>query len=639
MACRLIHASVLALLGGFIVPPVAGQVRAVPDVVKPAVEDRQRPLEPYQVRMAGLLGERTALGERNRLLTIDEDLLLDGFRKRPGEHPWIGEHAGKWLHAATLTWAATGNAMLREKLDRVAGGLIAAQSPDGYLGTYLDKDRWTSWDVWSHKYDLIGLLTYHRYTGHEPSLAACRKIGDLLCATFGREKRDLVKAGTHVGMAATSVLEPMVLLYRATGDKKYLDFCGYILWSWDQPHGPKILSTLREGKGVHQVANGKAYEMLSNLVGVCELYRTTGDRDLLPPVIHAWEDVVAKRLYISGSASQGEHFKEDHFLPNDDKPHIMETCVTTTWIQLCAQLLRLTGEPRFADELERTMYNQQLFAQRPDGGDFAYFNPLEGRRAWKPFGQREIHCCRSSGPRGLALAPTFLYGTDPDGAVVNSYEPGEARLDLAGGGHLRLEVQTRYPVEAAVRLIVHLDRPRSFALKLRVPPWSRRTEVQINGEAIPEQPDAGAYLLLRREWKEGDWIALHLDTRIRLVKGEPANPGKAALMKGPLVLALDDAPAVLTLNGSLPAETRPISSVSIDPAALNAGEGATLDTRPFVREWSSIYEVFACWPGGPSQPDATTRTSKVRLVPLAVSGADNSQYRVWIPLAKPDCGG
>ena len=288
--------------------------------------------------------------------------------------------------------------------------LIAAQEPDGYLGTYVPEKRFglyegADWDVWSHKYNLMGLLTYYQYTGHEPALAACRKIGDLLIRTFGPGKKSILSAGTHKGMAATSVLEPVVLLYRSTGDKRYLDFARYIVQSWDDPNGPKIIQALLTEKQVNKTANGKAYEMLSNLVGLCELARATGDRSLLEPVLNAWQDIVGKRLYITGSASQGEHFHGDFDLPNQSGAHVAETCVTTTWIQLNLQLLRLTGDAQFANELEKTLYNHLAAAQNPRGDDWCYFTPLEGK---KPY-DAGITCCHSSGPRGMALAPLEAY--------------------------------------------------------------------------------------------------------------------------------------------------------------------------------------------------------------------------------------
>ena len=387
----------------------AAPIEPVPPKVPARLPDKFELLSPSQIHLGGWLGARIDANEKNRLLKVDVEPLLAGYRKRPGSHPWIGEHIGKWLHAATLAWAYTADPALKTKLDQVAADLIACQEPDGYLGTYVPEKRFglypgADWDVWSHKYNLIGLLTYYQYTGNEKALNACRKMGDLLIATFPG-KKSILKAGTHVGMAATSVLEPIVLLYRFTGDDRYLDFAHYLVKAWDEPGGPKIIATLLTAKKVNKTANGKAYEMLSNLVGLCELARATGDLRLLEPVTNAWNDIVENRLYITGSASAGEHFQDDHALPTVVGANICETCVTTTWIQLNLQLLRLEGYLRYANELERSFYNHLAAAQHPRGDDWCYYTALEGKKPYDP----GINCCHSSGPRGMALAVQAAY--------------------------------------------------------------------------------------------------------------------------------------------------------------------------------------------------------------------------------------
>ena len=147
--------------------------------------DRQEMQSPDKVHLTGWLGTRIAANESNRLVKLDPARLLEGYRHRPGRQAWDGEHVGKWLHASTLAWVNTGDPALRRKLDYVAAELYKCQLPDGYLGTYLKKDRWTSWDVWAHKYNLIGLVTYAYYTGDDRPLETCRRMADLLCETFG----------------------------------------------------------------------------------------------------------------------------------------------------------------------------------------------------------------------------------------------------------------------------------------------------------------------------------------------------------------------------------------------------------------------------------------------------------------------
>lgn len=184
------------------------------------------------------------------------------------------------------------------------------------------------------------MLAYYDATGNQPALTASKKMGDLLIKTFQEGNKDIIKASWHVGMASTSVLEPMVMLYRYTGDKTYLSFCQFIVKSWDQENGPKILASLLATGNVNKTANGKAYEMLSNVVGLIDLYRITGDERYFKASTNAWQDIKTNRHYIIGTSSWGEHFRDDNNLRADGEVHgdkfegPGEGCVTVTWQQM-----------------------------------------------------------------------------------------------------------------------------------------------------------------------------------------------------------------------------------------------------------------------------------------------------------------
>ncbi|MBT9594397.1 MAG: glycoside hydrolase family 127 protein [Vitreoscilla sp.] len=557
---------------------------------------------PSAVRLGGWLGGRVALNAGKRLLDVDTEPLLAGFRHKPGSHPWIGEHVGKWLHAAALAWANNGDPALRAKLDRVAGELMAAQEPDGYLGTYVQGQRFglydgADWDVWSHKYGLIGLLTYHQYTGNEQALHVCRKSADLLLGTFPAE-RSILAAGTHLGMAATSVLEPIVLLYRLTGDARYLAFARYLVKSWDEDKGAGIVKTLLAQKRVDKVANAKAYEMLSNLVGLCELARVTGDRQLVDAVLIAWQDIVDHRLYVTGTTSQWEHFQTDHDMRGDVRAHVGETCVTTTWIQLNLALLQLTGQARFGDELERSLYNHLTAAQHPRGDDWCYYTALEGRKQY----DKGITCCHSSGPRGLALAPQAAYlchhAMGHDTLLVNTFEPSQATL-LLGGRRVTIIQDSGFPYRGETRLVLRLTGPATFAVKLRVPAWAR----PLTLAGATEQD--GWAVLPRRSWKDGDVISVAFTLGSRVKTGEHTLAGRAALSWGPFVLACDnnDNPALpgahlLTLVGA--------AAVGAPRSGQQLSFRAEVLARPQARVQAAIFRTYA---------DA---------------GADHGLYRVWL---------
>jgi DUF1680 family protein len=604
-------------------------VSVVPEVIVPKVPDKQDFQIPDRVHLGGWIGNRIEANEANRLVKLDPNRLLEGYRKRPGRQSWDGEHVGKWLHAATLAWVNTGDVALREKLDYVAAELVKCQLEGGYLGTYLEKDRWTEWDVWAHKYNLIGLITYMRYTGNMAPLPCCRRMADLLCNTFGDTpgKRDIIKAGYHVGLAPTSVLEPTVLLYRLTGEQRYLDFCRYILRAWEQPNGPKIISTLLTAKRVDKVGNGKAYEMLSCLNGALEYYRTVGDPQILQACLNAWQDIVKNRLYITGAASYGELFHGDFDLPN--VANVGETCVTVTWLQFNAQLLRLTGEARFAEQLEHVVLNQLFGAQRCDGAAWGYYVQMEGK---KPYSSTlDGHCCLSSGPRGVALIPSFAWTTDAEGLVINLYDAGTANLALRDGTPVGLNCQTLYPGNDHVRVTVSPGSKKSFCAKLRIPAWCRESSVAVNGKMLPARCGTDGYMRIQRTWRKGDQIDLTFKLEPGVIVGDHKNDGKIAVMYGPLVLAADTA---LLGDGDRNGPALPLKAVAISGPSLTA-LALTSEVAPAkVKSWpgAQVFRISAVSRGvvGSLQPGSTITA---KLIPFADAGGSGTDYKVWLPLA------
>jgi DUF1680 family protein len=516
-------------------PVFAGPATKSP-VVADKIADQFIPASFERQRIEGILGDRMRVNLEGRLLRVDEKALLDCFQHRPGPQDWAGEHAGKFLHAAANTWLYTGDQRLKTLMDRVARSLIAAQLPDGYLGTYTDDKRWTSWDVWVHKYDLLGLVSYYQATGYEPALDASRKIGDLLARTFGTGpgQRDIIAAGTHVGMAATSVLEAMVNLYRFTGDRKYLDFCDYLVRSWDQPNGSGIAASLLSTGSVFRTANAKAYEMMSNLVGLMELYRITGKAEYLRPAEIAWKDIVAHRLYVTGTTSSSEHFQDDFVLPGEEAANVGEGCATVTFLQLTWQLLRATGRPQYADQLEHTVYNALLGAQDPHNGDICYFTPLNGKKSPTP----GINCCVSSEPRGISMIPQLAWGRRGEGIAVLFYAPGRVAVDLPVG-EVAIESRTSYPLEGSVELTLRPAKAARFPLYLRVPAWTARYEAVAGGRTYKGEP--GSYLTIDREWAPGDSVKIDMDLTTRVVPGGASYPYNVAVARGPQFLALEGA--------------------------------------------------------------------------------------------------
>ena len=496
------------------------------------------PFESQQI--GGLLAKRMKVNVEHGLLHIDEAAYLSGFVHRPkepvtsdlppGDAAWMGEHIGKWLDAASNSLRYSDNADLRRLTDRMVAALVATQEPDGYLGTYAPNLRWTGWDVWTHKYNLIGLLSYYEMTGDPTALVACRKMGDLLVRTFGDApgQRDIafnaatapdLQFGTVGGVESTSILEPICKLYRFTADPRYLEFARYILRAWQHPQAPDLV---RLPIDANSISRGKAYETLSNLVGLVDLYRITGDEVLLDAVMRDWEDIRRHQLYITGTASSQENFQPPDCLLSLFSSGVGENCATVTWLQLNWRLLRLTGEARFGQEIERTVYNQLLAAQDPLTGGFSYYTSLTGKKDF----QSGLICCVSSGKRGLSLVPQVVWGLEESAFVINLYTSGRAFFEMHGVP-VQVIAETRFPMEGNVSLTINSERAVPFTLRLRVPEWALRFEVKLGSQTHLGTP--GEMLDITQNWAPASIVQIQMDLPTRVLSGSPTYPDYVAL--------------------------------------------------------------------------------------------------------------
>ena len=530
--------------------------------MKPAVEAKVNIMfEPANLRDTqynGWIAERMQINVEKRLLTLDLDMILEPFENRPGKQWWSGEHIGKYLHAATYAWWFTGDDRLMTRMDRAVKRLIDSQLPNGYLGTYKEDDQFGQgdglgwdfpvWDVWTHKYNLIGLLTYYEATEYESALEASMRAADLMYSLYVVQNRSLRLASAHMGMAATSVLEPIAMLYRLTGEPRYLKFCNRIVDAWEDESDPEtwmyddgchLLNSLLEHGNVYKTANRKAYEMLSNLVGLLEFYRLNPDERFFIACKKAWDDIVSKRLYITGTASYHEQFTPNHRLPSGQA--LGEGCVTVTWLQLTRHLLELTGESQYADELERTIYNALPAAQSPLTGEVTYFSPLIGKKHYNGHDEKmdpAISCCSSSIPRGLAMIPTFASGTLNGKPALLQYIPGKHVLNLAQQT-VTLNVTGDYPQTGDFEIEVEIDEAIQFPIILRVPTWAKKFEATIDGTTYT--PKDSRMIEIERNWSSGDKIEVTIPLEIRRVTDGDKTTESIAFVRGPQVLATDTA--------------------------------------------------------------------------------------------------
>jgi uncharacterized protein len=549
-----------AAAAGFAAVPRLARAAATPATLAEAgaaaapavVQDAHLPLAPGAVRLGGFLGQRLDDCIRNGIGAQDVAALVAPFRARDETWSWRTEFWGKWFTSAAWGWRYNQDPALRRKLDEAVAGVLATQTPDGYVGTYREEARLSNWDVWGRKYVLLGLLSYHELTGDTAALAAAARSADYLLQSIGPGKyRSINDTGRWNGLASGSILEPVVRLHRATGEKRYLEFARWIVAQWGEYDGPRLVDQALQGVPVFEMfpkplphptsyghhGQSKAYEMMSCYEGLAELHRQTGEPTWRTAVEKLVANVRDNEITIVGSGSSAERWCGGALRQHEPVPHWMETCVTATWIKLLAQVHRLGGDPRLVDDLERGVCNALLGALGSDATWWSHYSPLAGMRGPAPE-QCDMHqnCCVASGPRALALLPQLAVMQHREGPVVNLFCPGSARAATPSGAAVGLKLETDYPAGDTIAISLNPDRAEEFALRLRVPGWSAATELRVNGEAVPVEP--GSYAIVRRTWAPGDTVTLKLDLRARAIAIPGGHP-YTAVVRGPVVLAFD----------------------------------------------------------------------------------------------------
>ena len=510
------------------------------------VPDLLIPLQSDQIKINGYLGEKIDLCIAERIKKQDVEHLLEPFSNRAETRLWQSEFWGKWILSAIASYEYNHDQEMLEIITKAVSGLLATQTPDGYIGNYSKEAQLQHWDIWGRKYSLLGLLAYYDISNDKKVLDAAKKLADHLLTQVGPGKADIIKTGNYRGMPSSSVLEPIVLLYRHTGEQKYLDFAQYIVDQWETEDGPKLISKALENIPVSERfpfpktwwswENGqKAYEMMSCYEGLLELYRITGKAEYLESAKKAVENIIETEINTAGSGTAFECFYHGKERQTEPTYHTMETCVTFTWMKLCNNLLRLTGKPMYADQIEKTIYNALLASMKYDGEQIAKYSPLEGiRHEGEEQCGMHINCCNANGPRGYTLIPKLAIQTSGKAIFINIYSQSEASIQLGKSNKIQLKQTTTYPENGNIEIEVNPEKAENFDLNLRIPAWSTDSKIEING-AVQNEIEPGQYLKISREWQKGDKITLQLDMSGRLVNLN----NHQAILRGPVLLARD----------------------------------------------------------------------------------------------------
>ena len=560
------------------------------------------------VRLKGRLGERLDAMIERHVASRDVDYITAPFmEKTETKGWWQTEFWGKWMHSsvAYLRYATDEKCKVESvkckvaeelcsKIERGIERMLASQEPCGYIGNYPDELRCgEGWDVWGIKYTLMGFLHYYDLkckvesekckVEADAALEAAKRLCDYVIGEIGpngKRGRELWQTGNWSGYASSSILEPVVWLYKRVAAKdgkdaaqKYLDFATYIVKGMTEPEkGPRLIDLALKGvsvadrngpdfKGDDEWAyvckhgRSKAYEMMSCYQGLLDYVEVKSGgvgsggvksggvksggvesedlKKIRQAAILTAEDIVKEEVNLAGGCASSEawfHGARKQHLPYI---HLQETCVTTTWMRFCEKLLEVTDDPKWADQIERTFYNAYLGALRSDGGEFAAYTPLTGNR-WHGMNHCFMHtdCCTANGPRGFLCFLKELFTTRGDVATFNFYSSALVKGELSGGRKVAFDMYSLYPRTDYVRIVSHTE--GAAPVRLRIPAWSAKTAVKLNGKTL-DGVRAGGYFMIDRDWKLGDIIEIKFDMSVVAHTLDH----HVAFTRGPVLLARD----------------------------------------------------------------------------------------------------
>ncbi len=601
--------------------------------------DKEIPLPPNSIQLTGHLEGyiQNSIANWNKgRLPYDE--FVNFFRTHAAPQFALGEMWGKAVRSGSMFYRYTKDPELKTILDNTVQDLLSTQNENGSIScTPVDQQPGSeNGDLWERKYVMLGLEEYYQWVNPDSTvLNALKKHADCIIDQVGHApKKEIVDLGwsaTNIGyepchIESSTLLEPFMRLYNWTGEQRYLDFARYIVESGGTKHFD-LIQQAYDNTDPYLMSGHypKAYEMMSMFEGVVEYYRVTGDERCRQAFMNLFNNIRKREITIIGNAGADQPYHPNvageawgntaYEQTNPNITRMMETCVGVTWMKFCSQIMRLTGDPAPADEIEKYVYNGLLGAMKPTGDGFSYVNLLNGNKVvnygwgWH-FDDFYVTCCNLNGPMGLAYIPYVAVMTSEEGPIVNLYNAGEVNMNTRTQP-LQLTIDTDFPLTGHVVINVNPEKAENFTMKLRIPSWSQNTALSVNGEKVEATP--GTYAELNRKWNPGDRIEIDFDMTCRVINA-PLGSNRAgdnfqAVVRGPIVLARDEN----------------IDPNFDQPVAIQADENGVVAITPVQPTLPSTKMEFL----------VPTSEGDIHMVDYAsVDGWNGSKICTWLPILK-----
>ncbi len=583
---------------------------------------------------------------------------------KSGGTKWSDGDCHKCIETMADLFEVTGDERLDRLMDEAIDVVAKAQEPDGYLSSWVQlggAERWA--DLRNHElYNMGHLMTaacvHHRATGKDNYLKIAVRVGDYLYDLFSPRPKELA----HFGFNPSNIMGA-IDLYRTTRDPKYLKLAGIFIDMRGSVPGGSNQNQAAVPLRKEQEAVGHCVTATYLWCGAADVYAETGEKALLDALDRLWHDVTTHKMYITGGVAALHHgellrqtfrrwprdsvheaFGAEYQLPN--RTAYNETCANIGNAMWNWRMLSLTGNAKYADVMERVLYNSMLSAISLSGTDFFYTNPLrrcgaevpllsnDSAARWPdttPASPVHCYCCPPNVARTLAKLQGWAYSVSKDTVWVNLYGGNNLQTHLPDGSTVKLAQKTDYPWDGKVTIEVQKISRNPVALMLRVPEWATDAALHINGKPSDVALTPGTYAAIRRQWSAGDVVELDLPMKVVFQRANPlieTDRNQVAVTRGPIVYCLE--------SSDLP------ESVGIDDVTIVAGVKWTPRQDKDLLDGAAVLDGEARvmqssdWTDRLYQPwdPADERRIPVTLIPYyAWANRGISQMSVWLPVS------
>lgn len=480
----------------------------------------------------------------------------------------------KWLEGACYVFIRTGDKALKKEIDRITDLIIEVQDVDGYINAQKNqKERWdpkVKHDLYiaGHLYEAA--VAHYRATNEKRLLDAASRWADYQISEYENGNKYY---------KTTALLEHseyelgLLRLYRATGNKRYLEFSETLTKELCKVEGP-TMAQVTAGGGQHAVRVGYL------LAGMADLFLETGREDMIEHLGGVWNYINNTSTYVTGAVgSHGEEFsKFPYDMPHERKDnndrHLGETCAAVAWMMFTWRMHAIDPQGKYFDAIEKTLYNHYLGAIALNGKGSFYYNPMrmvgdlsnKSNHGFKPMSARcmlpkvnRTSCCMTNCWRFLGALPEYLYSYDDKGVCVNLYSSSKTSQTLGDGRIIDLSVETEYPFDGKVKISFNGEKATQFDLRLRIPGWCKTATAVWPGQN-KKIVESGKYLQIDRKWKNGDSVELQFDMPVRMIEPNPevkADAGQVVFARGPLVFCLESEDVSFPVEKAIVAPMKP----------------------------------------------------------------------------------